>query len=142
MQAWRMVWWTHCSCFLYAVLSLTIHPPDFLLFCLSLLSLHCRLPPLLCLSLKCQCFLGFCLGSLLSFFFFWPCHAACGTLVSQPGIEPRPPAVEAWGFDQWTTREVPLCLAYSTLSLDYPIIPGISESLHGNDSQRYISSLA
>ena len=28
-------------------------------------------------------------------FYFWPCHMACGILVSQLGIEPVPPAVEA-----------------------------------------------
>ena len=32
---------------------------------------------------------------LSSFFFFWPQQAACGILVPQPGIEPRPMAVKA-----------------------------------------------
>ena len=31
----------------------------------------------------------------MSFFFFWPHHTACGILVPQPGIEPRPLAVKA-----------------------------------------------
>ena len=44
----------------------------------------------------------------LSFFFFWPCHTACGILVPRPGIEPVPPAVEARGLNHWTTREVPI----------------------------------
>ena len=28
----------------------------------------------------------------LFYFAFWPCHAACGILVPQPGIKPVPPA--------------------------------------------------
>ena len=34
--------------------------------------------------------------------FFWP----CGILVPPPGIEPTPPAVEAWSLNHWTAREV------------------------------------
>ena len=37
-----------------------------------------------------------------TFFFFWPCHAACGILVPQPGIEPTPPALEAQSLNNWT----------------------------------------
>ena len=40
------------------------------------------------------------------FFFFWPCYA-CGILVPWPGIEPSPPAAEAWSLNHWTVREVP-----------------------------------
>ena len=40
-------------------------------------------------------------------FFFWPCRAACGILVPQPGIKPAPPAVEAGSLNHWTAREVP-----------------------------------
>ena len=29
----------------------------------------------------------------------------CGILVPCPGIEPRPPAVEAWGLNHWTARK-------------------------------------
>ena len=32
---------------------------------------------------------------------------ACGILVSQPGIKPVPPALEAWSLNHWTAREVP-----------------------------------
>ena len=42
----------------------------------------------------------------INFFFFWPCHVACGILVSQPGIEIVPPALEAQSLNHWTTREV------------------------------------
>ena len=41
------------------------------------------------------------------FFSFWPRQAACGNLVPQPGIEPMPPAAEAWSLNHWTAREVP-----------------------------------
>ena len=40
------------------------------------------------------------------FFIFWLCHAACGILVSWPGIEPAPPALEAQSLNHWTMREV------------------------------------
>ena len=40
-------------------------------------------------------------------FIFWPHHAAHGILVPQPGMEPTPPAVEAWSVNYWTAREVP-----------------------------------
>ena len=31
----------------------------------------------------------------------------CGILVPQQEIEPAHPALEAWSFNHWTTREVP-----------------------------------
>ena len=31
----------------------------------------------------------------------------CGILVPRPGIEPVPPAVEAWSPNPWTAREAP-----------------------------------
>ena len=31
---------------------------------------------------------------------------ACGVLVSSPGIEPVPPAMEVWSLNHWTTWEV------------------------------------
>ena len=37
----------------------------------------------------------------------WPYHTAFWILVPQPGIEPMPPALEAWSLNHWTTREVP-----------------------------------
>ena len=39
-------------------------------------------------------------------FFFLLHHAACGILVPWPGIEPMPPALQAWSLNHWTTREV------------------------------------
>ena len=44
----------------------------------------------------------------LFIFYFWPYSAACRSLVPQPGVGPRPPAVEVWSSNPWTTREVPL----------------------------------
>ena len=42
----------------------------------------------------------FVLGFVL--FCFWLHHAACGILVHQPGMEPVPPALEAWSLDHWS----------------------------------------
>ena len=39
--------------------------------------------------------------------FFCLCHATCGILVPQLGIEPVLPALEAQGLNCWTAREVP-----------------------------------
>ena len=44
---------------------------------------------------------------------FWPHCVACGSLVPLPGIEPKLPALEEWGHNQWTTREVPFLPQYS-----------------------------
>ena len=57
--------------------TLTHHHPEFVV-CVRVHSWSCRL------------------CGLLFFFFFWLCHAACGILVPRPGMEPVPPAVEAW----------------------------------------------
>ena len=53
-----------------------------------------------------------CTYLFLFLFFFWPCHAACKILVSQPGIEPMPPAVEAQSLNHWAAREVPVCIYF------------------------------
>ena len=47
------------------------------------------------------------------FFFLWTHHAARGILVPRPGIEPTPPAVEAWSLSHWTAREVPRTISYT-----------------------------
>ena len=39
-------------------------------------------------------------------------RVACGILVSQPGIEPRPLAVEVRSPNHWTARESPRCLYF------------------------------
>ena len=49
-------------------------------------------------------------SSFISFFFFQFFGCAMwhvGIIVPQPGIEPMPPAVEAWSLNHWTAREVP-----------------------------------
>ena len=53
------------------------------------------------------------------FFFFCPYHEACWILVPQPGIEPVPPAVEAWSLSHWAASEVPCgwCFLYPKKSL-------------------------
>ena len=47
-----------------------------------------------------------------SFFVIFFCHTvqdvrACGILVPQPGIQPRPSALRAQNLNHWTTWEVP-----------------------------------
>ena len=44
--------------------------------------------------------------SVSLFIFFWLHHKACGILVPHPRIEPKPPAVEVWSPNHWTTKEV------------------------------------
>ena len=47
------------------------------------------------------------LGVFLLLLLFWPHCVACGILVPWPGIEPVPPALEAWSPSHWTAREFP-----------------------------------
>ena len=56
-------------------------------------------------------------------FIFWPCHASCGILVPQPGIEPGPSAMKVQSPNRWTARELPgyflkVTLLYSTYEID------------------------
>ena len=44
--------------------------------------------------------------------FFSPGHAACGILVSSPGVEQAPPALEIWRLNHWTSREIPKSYSY------------------------------
>ena len=44
------------------------------------------------------------------FFPFWPCCTTYRILAPCPGIKPVSPAVESLSLNQWTTREVLLCL--------------------------------
>ena len=60
------------------------------------------------LSLWLVCSL-FCLFVCLFVWSFWPYHTGCGILFPWPGIEPAPPAVEAWSLNHWTPREVLVC---------------------------------
>ena len=46
------------------------------------------------------------------FFFFWRHCVACGIFISQPGIEPEPPAVEEESLNHWTSREVLHCFFF------------------------------
>ena len=48
------------------------------------------------------------------FFFFWPCHRACGVFVPRPGIKPVPPTLEVQSLNHWTTR-VPQVVLYLIL---------------------------
>ena len=57
--------------------------------------------------------------NFLIIFFPQPCHAACGILVLQPGMEPGPSAMRARSPNHLTTREFPRTsvLPASVLSL-------------------------
>ena len=37
-------------------------------------------------------------------------HAACGILVTWPGIVPAPPALEVWNLNSWIITEVPILI--------------------------------
>ena len=53
-------------------------------------------------------------GMILDFVFvFWPYPLARGIVVPQSGIEPVPPAVEAWSPNHLTTWEVPILIFLS-----------------------------
>ena len=45
---------------------------------------------------------------LISFFFFWPHHVACGILVPQPRIKPVLPAVEVQSANHLDLQGIPL----------------------------------
>ena len=63
----------------------------------------------------CENFFVFCCGGCLLYFFFSflfcfegePCQVACVILIPRPGIDPAPPALQAWSLNHWITREVP-----------------------------------
>ena len=42
---------------------------------------------------------------------------ARGILVPRPGIEPVPPALEAWSLKHWASREAPVLRASDIVSL-------------------------
>ena len=56
------------------------------------------------------CYLGCILEIYGAFclFVFWLHRVTCGISVPRLGMEPMPPAVEAWSLNHWTTREVPV----------------------------------
>ena len=61
------------------------------------------------------------------FFFFLLSQEACEILVSQPGIEHTPPALEAQSPNHWSTKEVPMP---NPSTLDYPrLSPPLSSHL-------------
>ena len=58
------------------------------------------------------------------YYFFGPHHTACGILAPRPGIEPAPPAVEAWSPNHWTTREFPRLLSKVNFFSHFYFSPG------------------
>ena len=51
--------------------------------------------------------LKFCNPLKKNFFLIWPYCTAYRIILRRPGIEPVPPALEAWNLNHWTTREAP-----------------------------------
>ena len=68
---------------------------------------------------------SWCFSLSLSLFFFCPCLRACGILVPRAGMEPVPHAAEAWSFNHWVAREVPLPFLFCRKAQAEPIC-GIS----------------
>ena len=62
-------------------------------------------------------------------FFFSSCSR--WDLSSWPGIEPTVPALEAWGLNHWTAREIPLRYFWSY----FPYLENVSNSLRNSLSQ-------
>ena len=64
------------------------------------------------------------------FFFFWSHCTVCGILVPQSGIEPLPPALEAWSLNHWTVRKVPILELYdmnfSSENTNYTVLVALS----------------
>ena len=61
--------------------------------------------------------------------FFWPCHAACGILVPQPGVELVPPAVEVQSINHWTAREFPYFLKFLKMLFLWEVCVHFSDNL-------------
>ena len=61
-----------------------------------------------------------------SFWVFCPRLVAWGILVPPPGIEPIPPAMEAWSLNHWTTREVPISVCLETTYHEFVHISSVS----------------
>ena len=82
--------------------------------------------------------LGLCVVCLfVCFSFFWPCHMACGILVPQPGIEPRPSKVRAQSLNHWTTRQFLGYMSFDQTHVSFQSRqaragPGNSEISHPN----------
>ena len=65
----------------------------------------------LCLTQTPQKRISFLFFSFLKYYYFGrACREACRILAPQPGIQPEPPAVEAWSLNHGTTREEPVFL--------------------------------
>ena len=78
----------------------------------------------------------------LYFDLFIFCHTIqhAGVLVPRPGIEPLPPAVEAWSPNHWITREVPLqdTLKHSWIQVTHhlPLCPTLDCKLVFRDHKK------
>ena len=62
---------------------------------------------------------------LFIFTFFLLRQAACEILVSAPGFEPVPPALEAQSLNHWATRELPLKQVLKNINMSH-----ITQAIH------------
>ena len=75
------------------------------------------------------------------FFFFFDCSMTYDIL-AQPGIEPKPPALETQSLNHWTTKEVPGLVPQSCPTLCDPVTVDHQASLSMDFSrQEYWSGL-
>ena len=61
----------------------------------------------------------------LPFFFFFFLAVPFGNLVPQPRIKPMSLALEAWGPNHWTAREVPESCYFFILGFPLTVNPGV-----------------
>ena len=66
----------------------------------------------------------FCFFFLFNSFSLWPCYVACGILVPQSGIKPRPWPRVLLSPNHWTAREFPamLCLLIFIYPMAQPVL--------------------
>lgn len=58
------------------------------------------------------------------FLILWPCLATSEILVLRAEIKPVPPVLEAWSFNYWTVRKVPLKV-FLKVKPPFPFLPTV-----------------
>ena len=80
--------------------------------------------------------------SRMTIFFFWLCHVASRILVSQIGIDPIPPALEAWSLNNWTTREVPRMTNFlMSIEIEHPGCEEIHSCWEATQKSNWVTSI-
>ena len=76
---------------------------------------------------------------LMYLLFFWLPNTAGGIFVYWPGVDSMLPAVEVWGLNHWTTREVLLLNEYWEIP---PYIAGLPSPQENNNNSQCIRSIS